>query len=168
MTHCRRCRADAVGLLGEGISSTMQQALTRAAGGPIEPEQQRPYAAVATLEGMLINQHLGEAKELSIFAPDESAGGFRLLERRRAPAAGGGTQRWLKLGETLGDCRVLLCSSAGQTPLETLAGTGLKVLMTEGLIDQALNDVYAGRPPAVSLCAKPCGSGCSGDGMGCL
>ncbi len=166
MTHCRRCRADAAGLLGEGISQQMQQTLSRYANGPVEPDQRRPYVAVASLEGMLINQHLGEAKELSIFAP--AGDGFRLIERRRAPAPGGGEKRWTQLGAALGDCRALLCSSAGRTPIETLSATGLKVLMTEGLISQALTDIYADRAPAVSLCSKPCGSGCSGDGTGCM
>ena len=92
MSHCTRCRADAVGLLGEAKRPEMEIALLQAAAGPLNPAEDRPYVAVATLEGVLVNQHLGEADQLSIYAKDES--GFRLVEQRPHPA---GRQRFAAL-----------------------------------------------------------------------
>ena len=114
MSHCTRCRADAVGLLGEAKRPEMEIALLQAAGGPLNPAEDRPYIAVATLEGVLVNQHLGEADQLSIYAKDEA--GFRVVEQRRTPPAGSGSQRWIDLADTLQDCRAVLVASAGQAP----------------------------------------------------
>src|SRR5208282_3458375 len=63
MSHCTRCRADAVGLLGEAKRPEMELELLMAAGSPLNPSEDRPYVAVATLEGVLVNQHLGEADQ---------------------------------------------------------------------------------------------------------
>ncbi len=67
MHHCTRCRADAVGMLGEQMSTECQQLLQQAATLPRNPTESRPFVAVGTREGMLVNQHLGEADELSVF-----------------------------------------------------------------------------------------------------
>ena len=59
MTHCKRCRADAVGLLGNDQSASLCGTLRACASlKPVEAKMDRPYVAVATREGMLINQHL--------------------------------------------------------------------------------------------------------------
>jgi len=70
MRHCTRCRADAVGLLGEDRSDELRGCLTECAG--LSPDLSgRPYVAVATMEGVLVNQHLGEANRLQIWSRTE-------------------------------------------------------------------------------------------------
>ena len=140
MSHCSRCRADAVGLLGEPMRPEMELALLQAAAAPMNPADDRPHVAVASLEGVLVNQHLGEADQLAIYAREEN--GFRLVERRRVPVAGGGPQRWLELADTLQDCRAVLVSSAGALPRAALASQGIKLVMMEGLIEEGLDAVY--------------------------
>ena len=60
------------------------------------PSEDRPYVAVATLEGVLVNQHLGEAEQLAIFRPDRQrlpTGGnapHAAARRRTATLAGPG------------------------------------------------------------------------------
>ncbi|MGL1932511.1 MAG: radical SAM protein, partial [Desulfotalea sp.] len=67
MRHCTRCRADAVGLLDDDKTDEFRSCLTECS--TIKPmPKKRSYVAVATLEGVLINQHLGEAKEFQIWA----------------------------------------------------------------------------------------------------
>ena len=83
--------------------------------GPAAPDDNRPCVAVATMEGMLVNQHLGEAQRLAVY--DRGPDGFRLIETRPTPPPGGGRDRWLALAKTLHDCRALLVASAGQAPL---------------------------------------------------
>ncbi len=120
MTHCARCRADAAGILGEDNHELVRQVLEDAARFPLAPEQDRPYTAVASLEGMLVNQHLGEAEQFWIFSRDAD-GQFHPVETRPAPLPGGGDDRWGELGNRLADCRALICSSAGQRPKMVLA-----------------------------------------------
>jgi nitrogen fixation protein NifB len=168
MSHCTRCRADAVGLLGEPKRPEMELALLAAAGSPLNPAEDRPYVAVATREGVLVNQHLGEADQLNIYAKDEA--GFRVVEQRRTPPSGSGSQRWNDLADALEDCRAVLVASAGQAPRNTLVGRGIKVVMMEGLVDEGLDAVYRGEEIRAPLRKKhQCGSGagCSGNGQGC-
>ncbi len=168
MSHCTRCRADAVGLLGEPKRPEMEIALLQAAGGPLNPAENRPYIAVATLEGVLVNQHLGEADQLSIYANEEA--GFRIVEQRRTPPAGSGSQRWSDLADALSDCRAVLVASAGQAPREALVSRGIKLVMMEGLIDEGLDAVFRGeeiRAPLRKNHRCGSGAGCSGNGQGC-
>ncbi len=163
MKHCTRCRADAVGLLGEPPPAYAELALMQAAAPPCDPR--RPYVAVATREGALVNQHLGEAERLAIFGQGES--GFRLIETRPAPPSGGGPARWQDLAARLHDCRALLAASAGEAPRSVLTEEGIRVILMEGLIEEGLDAVYRGASVRSPMRAHRCGSGCSGNGMGC-
>jgi nitrogen fixation protein NifB len=168
MSHCTRCRADAVGLLGEAKRPEMEIALLQAASSPLNPAEDRPYVAVATLEGVLVNQHLGEADQLSIYAREEA--GFRIVEQRRTPPAGNGSNRWAELADTLQDCRAVLVASAGNAPREALVSRGIKLVMMEGLIDEGLDAVFRGeeiRAPLRKNHRCGSGAGCSGNGQGC-
>ena len=72
----------------------------------------RPYIAVASEEGLLVNQHLGEAQRLLIFKQDpESPAGVKFVELRKTPEAGSGLNRWNELGDLLHDCRALLVAA---------------------------------------------------------
>jgi len=168
MTHCARCRADAVGLLGAPLGAETVTRLAACASLPIRPNDHRPYVAVATQEGVLINQHLGEATELAIFR--QNGDRFERVETRRTPPAGGGDRRWQALAETLGDCRCLLVSSAGNSPCTVLKSHGIRVVMMEGLIEDGLEAVYHNVDVRAPLrTPHRCGSGaaCSGNGHGC-
>jgi nitrogen fixation protein NifB len=46
-----------------------------------------PYFPAAGLEGVLVNQHLGQADEFFVFRP-RTGGGFEEVEIRPAPAPG--------------------------------------------------------------------------------
>ncbi len=165
MEHCARCRADAVGLLGEPMPAAIERRLLQAA-TTNQCLEDRPYVAVATLEGVLVNQHLGEAEQIAVF--EQCQDGFRLVERRPAPPSGGGSQRWASLAQQLKDCRALLVASAGDAPCRVLAGHDIQVLMMEGLIEEGLDAVYRGLPLRAPLRKQHrCGSGCAGSGLGC-
>ena len=72
----------------------------------------RPYLAVASREGVMINQHLGEARTLWIFALSDGIP-KKLVERRIAPPSGGGDQRWEALASLLSDCTAVVTSGVG-------------------------------------------------------
>lgn len=167
MTHCSRCRADAAGKIGAAMSPEQFTVIERHAHTNRKGVERR-YVAVASMEGLLVNQHLGEAEELLIFAPQGDT--FRQVGVRKAPPAGSGPTRWEALAELLTDCRALLVNAIGPTPLVTLRDSGLRVYETEGLIDQHLMAAWNGgevmkiaRPP------RGCGTGvgCKGSGTGC-
>jgi nitrogen fixation protein NifB len=61
MRHCTRCRADAVGLLGADRTEELRGCLSACAQMPPPLDESRPYVAVASREGVLVNLHLGEA-----------------------------------------------------------------------------------------------------------
>ena len=87
MTHCRRCRADAVGLLGQDMSPQLDAILNS------EPDlENRPYVAVASREGLLVNLHLGAAPALQIW--QKAGSDYRQVEDRPMPEPGNGDQRW--------------------------------------------------------------------------
>ncbi|MDR3089744.1 MAG: nitrogenase cofactor biosynthesis protein NifB [Desulfobulbaceae bacterium] len=177
MRHCTRCRADAVGLLGEDQSAVFRGCLadcasgtnkTVVAGGENRANQQRSYVAVATLEGVLVNQHLGEAKSFQIWTGDGA--GFRMLEERVAPAAGAGIVRWHQVTQLLADCRTILVSGLGEKPQEIIAAAGIEIVLASGLIETALAAVYSGKGLSQlrGHRKKSCGGGeCLGSGVGC-
>jgi len=170
MYHCTRCRADAVGLLGQDKYAEFSSCLNACAtNAPTHPSQRRQNIAIASWEGVLINQHLGEATHLWIYKPTPA--GYEFVESRPAPASGAGGQRWVNLSETLHDCRLILCASCGPSPRTALAATGIQVLELEGLISDATHAIHRGQPLQSMQRKKPsgCGTeqGCAGPGTGC-
>ncbi|HBF37689.1 MAG TPA: nitrogen fixation protein NifB [Firmicutes bacterium] len=166
MEHCTRCRADAVGLLGEAMTAQCQQQLLESSRSIMAPGDERPYVAVASMEGVLINQHLGEAERILIYEKTDNE--FKLIETRETPEAGTGKQRWLNLAQILHDCRCLLVSGIGESPREILEHDGMTIFVTEGLIGEELKLIFAGKTPH-GVCSHKagCGLDCSGGGMGC-
>ncbi len=167
MTHCTRCRADAVGLLGQDQSTQLAGCLSRCASLPQPIAGNRPYVAVASREGLLVNLHLGQAPSFQIW--EQAGQGFRLVEERPAPPVGGGAERWAKLADLLKDCRAVLASAIGGTPREALAPTGIQLVEMEGFIELGLKALYQGGD--LSAFARRAGGGCcrgsQGDGEGC-
>lgn len=165
MEHCTRCRADAIGLLGETMTAQTFTNLRDASQLPINPNENRPNIAVATQEGILVNQHLGEAEELLIYGQNES--GYYLVETRRTPPPGNAKQRWLDLATLLKDCRAVLVSSVGDSPREVLKQEGIRVIETEGLIEQSLEAVFSGQEDRLIKRRPSSCNECKGSGMGC-
>jgi nitrogen fixation protein NifB len=166
MTHCRRCRADAVGLLGQDRSLELATTLASCAKLPPSGLADRPYVAVATREGMLVNQHLGEAKTFQIWGRDGD-GGFRLVEDRQAPPQGCGPSRWEDLARSLRDCRAVLCAALGDKPRAILQEHGLTPVEGSGFIEAALERVYSsGNLEALKGRRKGLATPCCGAGGG--
>lgn len=197
MAHCQRCRADAAGLLGEDIpeiAELLKQAqqtpppqfasrpsCATAACGPTCGPSCRPTsapdslsrdslprrAAVATLEGALVNLHLGQAPFFTIYENRQDR--WVVVDTRPAPAPGGGDDRWLALAHLLSDCQAAFVGGAGARPMEVLGAAGIDVFTVEGLIDQLLESWALGDPlgPYQKREAHACGEGCRGNGMGC-
>ncbi len=170
MTHCRRCRADAVGLLCADRSGELGGVL--AACGKLSPRAQndRPFVAVASREGLLVNLHLGEAKRFQIWGLAEG-GGFRMVEERQAPTAGCGPSRWEDLARLLADCRLLLVRALGDAPRQILDERGVASAACSGFIEDALALAFGEDPlarlEAIKARSGAIGKSCRGAGDGC-
>ena len=170
MRHCTRCRADAVGLLDNDRTEEFRGCLSACSALPAAISEEKPYVAVATLEGILVNQHLGEADRFEIW--QKEGDGFRYVETRPAPAPGSGPKRWFQLVETLKDCRAVLISAIGETPRQLLTEYGILPVETDGFIEIGLKAVFRGEDLSrlkgrrQSIAKGGCCSG--GGGGGCM
>ncbi len=166
MTHCARCRADAVGLLGKDDAEA-KQILSEVSKLSVNVDTTKPYVAVASNEGLLVNQHLGEATQLYIFK--ETPNGYRLVEQRATPKPGAGNSRWAVLADVIDDCRALLVGGIGPSPSSIIGRAGIKIVEMTGLIDEGLDAVYKGKELRTLKKSDvfACGSECSGKGTGC-
>ena len=164
MTHCARCRADAVGLLGDDKSAEAKRFIT-----PVKKLSfvDKPYIAVTSTDGISINQHLGEVSDFWIYQLRK--GNVELLEKRTIVFTE--NNRWTDISNTLSDCAALLVSGIGPTPLEILKGKGIFVEAVEGLIQKHVEALFFGKAisQASLRLAGTCGIGgkCSGAGTSC-
>jgi nitrogen fixation protein NifB len=166
VSHCVRCRADAAGLLGHDLKESYAL-LREFASRPDRDVSDRPYVAVATNEGLLVNLHLGEADSLYIFK--QSSKGYKFVEQRRTPTVGLGDQRWIDLASILNDCQAVLVSGVGDNPRVIFENCGIHVIQMTGLIDEGLEGIYEHRP--IRSISKQevmgCHGKCSGNREGC-
>ena len=169
MSHCARCRADAVGLLGEDQSIEYAETLSSYTEMSTPIDKSRPYVAVATQEGMLVNLHLGEAQKVIIYGYHPDLDEYEILDVRNLPPTGGGDDRWKKLAHELRDCRAVLVSACGPRPKEIIEGFGLPVIEMEGMIEEGLEAIYNDEEIPASLRRRftSCGASCAGSGNGC-
>ncbi|MEW6381217.1 MAG: nitrogenase cofactor biosynthesis protein NifB [bacterium] len=168
--HCTRCRADAVGLLNEDRTQELRDCLTACSALPLNPDEDRPYVAVASREGTLVNLHLGEAAQFMIFG--QAGKGFSLMETRPGPQPGSGQARWQALVHTLRDCRAVLVSGIGESPKTVLEKAGIRPVEMYGFIEQGLEAVFhngdlRGLKARRISCTRAAGCSKSGSGAGC-
>lgn len=107
-----------------------------------QPDANRPNVAVASIGGMDVDLHLGQAAKLLIYGPRDD-GLACLLETRHTPPAGS-PDRWLSLANSLSDCFALLATHAGEVPRKQLAEKGIKIVFTDGQIDAEVDAMFGG------------------------
>ena len=167
MHHCTRCRADAVGLLGEKPCESLMEKLQACermkSPAATVPTGAQPYIAVASMEGVLINQHLGEAGQLLIYGNNN--GKIKHIDTRKTPKPGTGVARWENLSNTIKDCGTLMVSGIGDSPRKVLNQKGINILVLEGVIEEAVKTVFNGGN--VNHLVKRKVPICSGTGNGC-
>jgi len=165
MTHCARCRADAAGLLGHDLKESYE--IMREVLNHQSSLKSRPYVAAVSYEGILVNQHLAEAKSVCIF--EKSNDKFKYIGKREMPPAGGRNKRWLEMVELLKDCRAILVGGIGPTPEKFLEKSGIEIIQMTGMISEGLDGVYNHKPiRSIKKSERiSCNTGCSGDGTGC-
>lgn len=168
MKHCARCRADAVGLLDDDQSENFRDCLKECSTASDIDVTGKPYVAVATMEGALVNLHFGEAESLQIWGKTDQ--GYELVETRKTPERGLGAQRWIEMVETIKDCRAVLVSGIGETPQQYLEQNNIHAVTMCGFIEMGLRAIFEGSNLNAFKSRREgweCGKSCSGKGTGC-
>jgi nitrogen fixation protein NifB len=132
-----------------------------------EPMSTPVRAAVGSLEGVLVNLHLGQAQQFHVYEHQDV--GWKYLETRPTPDPGNGDERWQALAHTFSDCQAIFVSGAGDKPIKVLKEKGVIVWTVEGLIEELLEAWSNGSKLDVHLKSEShaCGEGCRGGGNGC-
>ncbi len=148
MRHCRHCRADAIGLLGEDRSQEFVNIGGCSSGcgpGPqmvsLEGTRDSTKIAVASTDGANVDSGFGNAKRFVLY---RSSGGA--LERIGETAvdgkddvAGEGHRRHIEsIVSSLGDCGCVAVSEIGPMPAKVLRNLGIRVVIGSGPIEEVL------------------------------
>ncbi len=158
ISHCRRCRADAAGSLANGLPPEKVATLLRHAAAYAD----KPRVAIASREGVLVNQHLGDAGRFLIFASGDA--GPELVEERTAPPSGCGDSRWTRLCELLDDCAWVAVTGIGERPREILESAGVRPVLLSGTVAE----VAAGLLRGENCSHLAVGNfSCAGNGLSC-
>ncbi len=132
MRHCKQCRADAIGLLGEDRNAefTMDKVAAMEAAAAAEPPPPAVLMAVATTGSGVIDQHFGQARDFAVY--EVSASGARFVGRRAvdpycvgAEDCGESEDALARILDTLSDCATVVCARIGREPWERLEAAGI-------------------------------------------
>jgi len=148
MYHCKQCRADAVGLLGDDKSIEYRPPVAEKA--PVVEEAKPAVArkiriAVASKTGMTVDQHFGQAEQFYIYESDGDAASY-VETRSVSKYCNGMDDCGEKAGRMAGilaavdDCKGVLALRIGESPLKKLETRGIRVFTLYENVDKAVND----------------------------
>jgi nitrogen fixation protein NifB len=146
MRHCRQCRADAIGLLGEDRSQEFVHIegcglKDHPINVSIDVEKDESKVAVATSDGKTVNSGFGNASEFRIYATDGNTVRFlRTVPIDRSETVAGQDHRHHieSIVRQIGECGTVVVEEIGPMPSKILAGLGIKVIITGGDVNEAV------------------------------
>ncbi len=151
MRHCRQCRADAIGLLGQDRSAEF----THIEGcglkeGPlnvsIDTERDESKVAVATSDGKTVNSGFGNASEFRIYATDGNTVRFlRTVPIDRSETVAGQDHRHHieSIVKEIGECSTVIVEEIGPMPSKILSNMGIKIVIADGDVLEAIRQSKA-------------------------
>jgi nitrogenase cofactor biosynthesis protein NifB len=156
MYHCRQCRADAAGTLDNDLSRFFgnpekpECPAGHAAAGSSEPEENTGLFAVASTNGMLVDQHFGHAVNFYIYQYRDGQVDF--LERREVSRYCSGSDDCGKNHEELMDsiirtiegCSAVITMRIGEVPRRRLEEKGIAVFTTYDYVTDAVREAARG------------------------
>ncbi|MDR3170199.1 MAG: radical SAM protein [Treponema sp.] len=145
MYHCRQCRADAAGTLDEDISYTFTSAALEKSAAESAGIVRTCLFAVASQNGMLVDQHFGHATGFYMY--EYKDGQITFIERREVPQYCFGSNRcgsaentMERILETIAGCSGVIAMRIGEIPRVRLAEQGIEVFMTYNYITDAVRE----------------------------
>ena len=146
MRHCRQCRADAIGLLGQDRSAEFTHIegcglRDNPLNVTMDVDHDESKVAVATSDGVNVNSGFGNASEFRIYATD--GGTVRFLKTvaidRSGTVAGEDHRKHIEsIIRQLEDCGTIIVEEMGPMPSKILANMGIKVIITQGDVHEAI------------------------------
>ena len=139
MYHCKQCRADAIGLLGDDQSQkfNMPTKENKAA------EEAPLKFAIASKSGIGVDMHFGHASEFYIY--EYKNGDVRYLEKRDVDKYCNGQEdcdgeedKFAKLSKVVADCNGVISLRIGEEPKRKFKDMGIEVFMTCETIETAV------------------------------
>ena len=147
MFHCRQCRADAAGLLGQDLVLDDSAPAAAPAADAAAPEAAAAPVriAVATKSGVRVDEHFGHAQAFRVY--EYAGGAVRFVESRPVPAycsspdeCGGHSGRIDAIAGMIGDCAAVLSLRIGEVPRAALAARGIRSMMHYDFIETAVGE----------------------------
>ena len=151
MRHCRQCRADAIGKLGEDRSSEFVHFSGCGSGcGSSTPvnvsldlDRDEKKVAVASTDGKTVDCGFGNTRVFRIYATD--GGTCRFLEQRSVDVddgvAGESHRKHIEsIVDSINDCGTIIVKEIGSLPAKVLKNLGIKVIISEGDVESAVRD----------------------------
>lgn len=150
MYHCKQCRADAVGILGDDRSLEFNACHKEETEKAAEEKTQEKgvYVAVATKSGILVDQHFGQVSELYIYEYRSGAACFK--ERRVVDKYCTGSEecdlkedKITSILKTISDCKAVIVMRIGESPKAKLKEKGIEVFTTYDRIEASVKKAVA-------------------------
>lgn len=149
MRHCRFCRADAVGLLGEDRSAEFAKVpCVHASPSTAGATTSRTVhlIAVATSGKGWVDLHFGQAEVFHIY--QATADSIKFVGKRdvrryceKPLSCGSHEEKILKIIETLSGCDAVIAKKIGERPLHELEKAGIKALQIDDRVESAVRKV---------------------------
>jgi len=139
MTHCKQCRADAIGTLDQDQSLSFR-------GYQPDPEKKKlpkKRFAVASHSGMIVDEHFGQVTEWHIYEYRKGEAVF--IEKRNvekycqgSEECGEGEERIKWIIKAIDDCDGVICMRIGESPGNQLKQNGTFIFVTYDKIEEAV------------------------------
>ena len=146
MRHCRQCRADAIGLLGQDRSAEFANIegcglKDSRINVTFETEHDESKVAVATSDGKNVNSGFGNASEFRIYATDGNTVRFLktvAVDRSGSVAGRDHKEHIESIIRQLEDCGTVIVEEIGPMPSKILSELGVNVVITQGDVNEAV------------------------------
>ncbi|OEF96266.1 nitrogenase cofactor biosynthesis protein NifB [Desulfuribacillus alkaliarsenatis] len=146
MHHCKQCRADAIGLLGQDRSIEFRECETNNDNKLVSstPFNSKYRVAVASKSGKIVDQHFGHATEFLIY--EIKADAHQLLEKRSVGKYCNGNEQCQddkrqQIIAMLADCDAVLSLRIGHSAEQKLLEQGIRSYQHYETIDTSLEYV---------------------------
>lgn len=150
MYHCKQCRADAIGILENDISSQFRNCKTECKSTLEEvkyDENAKVYkVAVASKTGIMVDEHFGHASTFSIYSLVKDK--YMFIEEREIDKYCNGQEecdeegKINKIIKTINDCDAVVVMRIGYNPRKTLEENNKMVIQTCDSIKNSMKMVY--------------------------
>lgn len=161
MFHCRQCRADAIGPLGQDCSAEFREQVEESsAKEAVKAAFEKILIAVASSNEKVVDKHFGHASRLLIYQYENGRVDF--LESRAiksfcsgAEGCGDSEDSIHEILQAVKDCHIVLTQRIGYFPQKVLESHGKMVIQAYGYIDEEICKAVASYAQAF-LKAKDC------------